>query len=58
MHMTPPDIDSVETPYTWVMAAQVTACAQMIDLHQDTAMNHIPMGEEFAEEAVVGVLFD
>lgn len=35
MHMVPPDMDSVETPYTWVMAAQATACAQMIGLHQD-----------------------
>lgn len=37
MHMVPPDIDSVETPYTWIMAAQATACAQMIGLHQDPA---------------------
>ncbi|KAF4983832.1 hypothetical protein FZEAL_838 [Fusarium zealandicum] len=35
MHMIPPDIDSVETPYTWIMASQATACAQMIGLHQD-----------------------
>lgn len=35
MHMVPPDIDSVETPYTWILAAQATACAQMIGLHQD-----------------------
>lgn len=35
MHMTPPEMDSVETPYTWIMAAQATACAQMIGLHQD-----------------------
>jgi hypothetical protein len=37
MHMTPPDVDSVETPYTWVMTAQATACAQMIGFHQDPA---------------------
>ncbi|RSL74692.1 hypothetical protein CEP51_011486 [Fusarium floridanum] len=37
MHMVPPDIDSVETPYTWIMAAQATAAAQMIGLHQDPA---------------------
>ncbi|KAL6357282.1 hypothetical protein LRP88_07440 [Fusarium phalaenopsidis] len=37
MHMVPPDIDSVETPYTWIMASQATAAAQMIGLHQDPA---------------------
>ncbi|KAL2684532.1 hypothetical protein Neosp_005610 [[Neocosmospora] mangrovei] len=35
MHMVPPDIDSVETPYTWIMASQATAAAQMIGLHKD-----------------------
>ncbi|CAH0003618.1 unnamed protein product [Clonostachys byssicola] len=35
LHITPPDIDSVETPTTWFMASQATACAQMIGLHQD-----------------------
>ncbi|KAI1012484.1 hypothetical protein LB504_008472 [Fusarium proliferatum] len=35
MHMVPPDIDSVETPYIWVMACQATAIAQMLGLHQD-----------------------
>ncbi|KAF7552926.1 hypothetical protein G7Z17_g3993 [Cylindrodendrum hubeiense] len=35
LHITPPDIDSVETPTTWVLASQATACAQMIGLHQD-----------------------
>lgn len=34
-HIIPPDIDSVETPSTWIMACQATACAQMIGLHQD-----------------------
>jgi hypothetical protein len=46
MHMLPPEIDSVETPYTWVMAAQVTACAQMIGLHQDPAQWNIAPGEK------------
>jgi hypothetical protein len=46
MHMIPPDIDSVETPYTWVMAAQVTACAQMIGLHQDPAQWNIASWEK------------
>ncbi|KAH7120265.1 fungal-specific transcription factor domain-containing protein [Dactylonectria estremocensis] len=35
LHITPPDIDSVETPSTWILASQATACAQMIGLHQD-----------------------
>ncbi|KAF4454108.1 hypothetical protein FALBO_15885, partial [Fusarium albosuccineum] len=35
MHMVPPDIDSVETPYTFIQAAQAVATAQMIGLHQD-----------------------
>ncbi|KAH7213772.1 permease for cytosine/purines, uracil, thiamine, allantoin-domain-containing protein [Fusarium oxysporum] len=35
MHMVPPEIDSVETPYVWVMACQATATAQMLGLHQD-----------------------
>ncbi|KAJ3534912.1 hypothetical protein NM208_g7347 [Fusarium decemcellulare] len=33
--MVPPDIDSVETPYTFIQAAQAVATAQMIGLHQD-----------------------
>lgn len=35
LHVDPPDIDSVETPRTWILTAQATACAQMIGLHQD-----------------------
>lgn len=35
LHCMPPDIDSVETPYTWILACQATAAAQMIGLHQD-----------------------
>ncbi|KAH3943072.1 hypothetical protein HBI56_101700 [Parastagonospora nodorum] len=46
MHMMPPDIDSVETPYTWIMAAQVAACAQMIGLHQESAQWHISPWEK------------
>ncbi|PTB65679.1 hypothetical protein BBK36DRAFT_1169381 [Trichoderma citrinoviride] len=34
-HITPPEIDSVETPSMWTMTAQTTACAQTIGLHQD-----------------------
>ncbi|KAL7794421.1 permease for cytosine/purines, uracil, thiamine, allantoin domain-containing protein [Trichoderma ceciliae] len=34
-HVTPPDVDSVETPSMWTMTAQTTACAQTIGLHQD-----------------------
>lgn len=46
MHVVPPDIDSVETPYTWVMAAQATACAQMIGLHQDPSKWNIALWEK------------
>jgi hypothetical protein len=46
MHMTPPDKDSMETPYTWVMTAQATACAQMIGLHQDPAQWNIAPWEK------------
>lgn len=35
LHMRPPDVDSVETPSTWILTSQITACAQMIGLHQD-----------------------
>ncbi|KAF2018405.1 hypothetical protein BU24DRAFT_170361 [Aaosphaeria arxii CBS 175.79] len=35
LHPRPPDIDSVETPHTWIWAAQATACAQMVGLHRD-----------------------
>ncbi|KAH6609810.1 hypothetical protein Trco_003156 [Trichoderma cornu-damae] len=34
-HITPPDVDSVETPSMWTLTAQATACAQTIGLHQD-----------------------
>jgi NCS1 family nucleobase:cation symporter-1 len=34
-HITPPEIDSVETPSMWTMTAQTTACAQTMGLHQD-----------------------
>ncbi|KAM6530553.1 hypothetical protein FSOLCH5_000047 [Fusarium solani] len=46
MHMVPPDIDSVETPYTWIMASQATAAAQMIGLHQDPAKWNIAPWEK------------
>lgn len=36
MHMVPPEMDSVETPYLRVMASQATATAQMLGLHQDS----------------------
>lgn len=32
-HVTPPAIDTMETPTTWTSAAQAVACAQMIGLH-------------------------
>lgn len=34
-HITPPDVDSVETPSMWTLTAQTTACAQTMGLHQD-----------------------
>ncbi|KAL6887354.1 permease for cytosine/purines, uracil, thiamine, allantoin domain-containing protein [Trichoderma longibrachiatum] len=34
-HITPPEVDSVETPSMWTMTAQTTACAQTMGLHQD-----------------------
>lgn len=41
IHVTPPAIDIMEAPTTWTMAAQATACAQMIGLHQDPAQWNI-----------------
>ncbi|KAL2825671.1 fungal-specific transcription factor domain-containing protein [Aspergillus pseudoustus] len=46
MHIVPPDIDSVETPSLWMLAAQATACAQMIGLHQDPTEWCIPAWEK------------
>ncbi|KAH0489557.1 hypothetical protein TgHK011_009980 [Trichoderma gracile] len=34
-HITPPEVDSVETPSMWTLTAQTTACAQTMGLHQD-----------------------
>ncbi|PHH62266.1 hypothetical protein CDD82_2024 [Ophiocordyceps australis] len=41
IHVTPPAIDSMEAPTTWTLAAQATACAQVIGLHQDPGHWHI-----------------
>ena len=46
LHMRPPDIDSVETPSLWILAAQATACAQMIGLHRDPTHWDIPDWEK------------
>ncbi|PFH56702.1 hypothetical protein XA68_16117 [Ophiocordyceps unilateralis] len=35
IHVTPPAIDCMEAPTTWTLAAQATACAQLIGLHQE-----------------------
>ncbi|KJZ78658.1 hypothetical protein HIM_02049 [Hirsutella minnesotensis 3608] len=35
IHVMPPAIDAMEAPTTWTLAAQATACAQTIGLHQD-----------------------
>ncbi|KPM35108.1 hypothetical protein AK830_g11468 [Neonectria ditissima] len=45
-HLMPPGIDSVETPSTWVLASQSTACAQMIGLHQDPGSWTIALWEK------------
>ncbi|KAK7417610.1 hypothetical protein QQX98_004431 [Neonectria punicea] len=45
-HLMPPAIDSVETPSTWVLASQSTACAQMIGLHQDPSSWTIALWEK------------
>ncbi|KAF7585153.1 hypothetical protein BBP40_012064, partial [Aspergillus hancockii] len=42
LHERPPDIDSVESPSTWILTAQAVACAQMIGLHKE------PMGWSIA----------
>ena len=34
-HVTPPAMDTLEAPTTWTLAAQATACAQMIGLQVD-----------------------
>lgn len=46
LHIRPPYLDSVETPETWIQAAQATACAQMIGLHQDPTLWSIPQREK------------
>jgi NCS1 family nucleobase:cation symporter-1 len=46
LHMRPPSIDSVETPSTWILTAQATACAQMIGLHRDPTQWNIPPWEK------------
>ncbi|SPO07078.1 uncharacterized protein DNG_09772 [Cephalotrichum gorgonifer] len=46
LHIRPPEIDSVETPSTWVMASQATACAQMMGLHRDATRWNIPLWEK------------
>ncbi|KAL7936487.1 permease for cytosine/purines, uracil, thiamine, allantoin domain-containing protein [Trichoderma chlorosporum] len=45
-HITPPDVDSVETPSMWTMTAQTTACAQTIGLHQDPTRWSIELWEK------------
>ncbi|KAF4595082.1 fungal specific transcription factor domain-containing protein [Ophiocordyceps camponoti-floridani] len=35
IHVTPPAIDCMEAPTTWTLAAQATACSQLIGLHQE-----------------------
>ncbi|THC95823.1 hypothetical protein EYZ11_004693 [Aspergillus tanneri] len=35
LHLRPPEIDSVETPSTWILTSQAVACAQMMGLHRD-----------------------
>ncbi|KAG6104627.1 hypothetical protein E4U13_008310 [Claviceps humidiphila] len=35
IHVQPPSIDAMEAPSTFTLAAQATACAQLIGLHQD-----------------------
>ena len=36
IHVQPPSIDAMEAPTTFTFAAQATACAQMIGLHQES----------------------
>ncbi|KAG6037755.1 hypothetical protein E4U41_004810, partial [Claviceps citrina] len=44
IHVQPPSIDSIEAPSTFTLAAQATACAQLIGLHQDpTSWNVEPV---------------
>ncbi|KAG5926182.1 hypothetical protein E4U53_003135 [Claviceps sorghi] len=35
IHVQPPSIDAIEAPSTFTLAAQATACAQLIGLHMD-----------------------
>ncbi|GAO13405.1 hypothetical protein UVI_02014120 [Ustilaginoidea virens] len=37
IHVQPPSIDAMEAPSTFTLAAQATACAQLIGLHQDSS---------------------
>lgn len=46
IHIVPPEIDSVETPSTWILTAQATSCAQMMGLHQDPTQWSIPPWEK------------
>lgn len=46
IHVTPPAIDSMEAPTTWTLAAQATACAQVIGLHQDPGQWDIELLEK------------
>ncbi|KAL4777964.1 hypothetical protein BJX76DRAFT_182658 [Aspergillus varians] len=48
LHVMPPEIESVESPSIWILAAQATACAQMIGLHQDPGGWRIPLWEKKA----------
>lgn len=46
LHIRAPFMDSVATPETWIEAAQATACAQMIGLHQDPDRWNIPQQDK------------
>ncbi|GJN86449.1 hypothetical protein PLIIFM63780_010029 [Purpureocillium lilacinum] len=46
IHVTPPTIDSIEAPTTWTLAAQATACAQMIGLHLEPGQWNINATEK------------
>ncbi|KAH7074988.1 fungal-specific transcription factor domain-containing protein [Paraphoma chrysanthemicola] len=57
LHMRPPNIDSVETPYTWIMTAQATVCAQMIGLHRDATQWNIPLWEKMIRKRLWWAVF-
>lgn len=46
LHVLPPDMDSVETPNMWILAAQATACAQMIGVNKDPELWNIEPWEK------------